>query len=151
MLDDTLLEIPKFLKDNAMKSDTTKSEPKSKIGDTYITKDGWEMKYSSGGYWIPIKDTNAVKTNNIEEVRQFILEKVSYNNRTAPNCLKKKKPMLKWLREQMSFRRPDLNPSSINRQLNNLLKLRALEIAQEYKTKRFVIEGKNFNAHYKKL
>ena len=151
MLDDTLLEIPKFLKDLAMKPDTIKSEPKSKIGDTYITKDGWEMKYSSGGYWIPIKDTNAVKTNNIEEVRQFILERVSYKNRTAPMCLLKKKPMLKWLREQMSFRRPDLNPSSINRQLNNLLKLRALEIAQEYKTKRFVIEGKNFHAHYKKL
>ena len=59
--------------------------------------------------------------------------------------------MLKWLREQMSFRRPDLNPSSINRQLNNLLKLRALEIAQEYKTKRFVIEGKNFNVYYKEV
>ena len=151
MLDDTILEIPKFLKDLAMKPDNTKAEPKLKIGDTKITKDGCEMKYSSGGFWIPVRDTKAIKTNNIEEVRQFILERVSYNNRTAPNCLKKKKPMLKWLREQMSFRRPELNTSSINRQLNNLLKLRALEIAQEYKTKRFVIEGKNFHAHYKKL
>ena len=150
MLDDTILEIPKFLKDLAMKPDNTKAEPKLKIGDTKITKDGCEMKYSSGGFWIPV-NINTLKTNVIDEVRQFILERVYYNNRTAPNCLKKKKPMLKWLREQMSFRRPELNPKSINRQFNNLLKLRALEIAQEYKTKRFVIEGKNFHAHYKKL
>jgi len=143
MLDDTLLEIPKFLKDHAMKPDTTKSEPKSKLGDTYITKDGWEMKYSSGGYWIPVKDTNAVESNSREEVRQYILNEFKL---LPPNSIKKK-PFLKLLRRNA----PDLNPSSINRQLNNLLKLRALEIAQEYKTKRFVIEGKNFNAHYKKL
>ena len=141
MLDDTLLEIPKFLKDHAMKPDTTKSEPKSKIGDTYITKDGWEMKYSSGGYWIPIKDTNAVESNSREEVRQYILNEFKL---LPPNTVKKK-PFLKLLRRNA----PDLNPSSINRQLNNLLKLRALEIAQEYKTKRFVIEGKNFHAHFK--
>jgi len=143
MLDDTLLEIPKFLKDLAMKPDTIKSEPKSKIGDTYITKDGWEMKYSSNGYWIPVKDTNAVESNSREEVRQYILNEFKL---LPPNSIKKK-PFLKLLRRNA----PDLNPSSINRQLNNLLKLRALEIAQEYKTKRFVIEGKNFNAHYKKL
>jgi len=143
MLDDTLLEIPKFLKDNAMKPDTTKSEPKSKIGDTYITKDGWEMKYSSGGYWIPIKDTNAVESNSREEVRQYILNEFKL---LPPNSIKKK-PFLKLLRRNA----PDINPSSINRQLNNLLKLRALEITQEYKTKRFVIGGKNFNAYYKKL
>ncbi len=143
MLDDTLLEIPKFLKDLAIKPDTSKPEPKLKIGDTKITKDGWEMKYSSGGYWIPVRDTNAEEGWSRDEIRQYILNEFKL---LPPNSIKKK-PFLKLLRRNA----PDINPSSINRQLNNLLKLRVLEIAQEYKTKRFVIEGKNFHAHYKKL
>ena len=143
MLDDTILEIPQFLKDLAKRDNDSEPEPELKKGDTKITKDGWEMKYSSSGFWIPVRDTKAVKTNSREEVRQYILNEFKL---LPPNTVKKK-PFLKLLRRNA----PDINPSSINRQLNNLLKLRALEIAQEYKTKRFVIEGKNFHAHYKKL
>ena len=142
MLDDTILEIPKFLKDHAMKPDNTKSEPKYKMGDTKITKDGWEMKLITNGWWFPVRDTNAVNSNNREEIRKYILNEFKL---LPPNTVKKR-PFLKLLRRNA----PDLNPSSINRQLNNLLKLRALEIDKEYKTKRFVIEGKNFHAHYKK-
>ena len=56
----------------------------------------------------------------------------------------KKKPLLAKLREVY----PDVKPISLNTQLNNLLKHRALEIDTKYKTKPLIIEGTYFKSWY---
>lgn len=52
----------------------------------------------------------------------------------------KKKPLLKLLREKYT----DINPSSLNRQFNNLIKYRVLEIDTTFKTKKYIKAGAYF-------
>ena len=77
------------------------------------------------------------KRDNRKELQQIILKTVRDNKL-------KKKPLLAFLRAN----NPELNPSAINRQLNRLLKCRALDIDTKFKTKRYVIMGAYFNSHY---
>lgn len=56
----------------------------------------------------------------------------------------KKKPLLSHLREK----HPDVPPSSLNTQLNNLLEMRVLEIATKHKTKKYVIAGPYFKSRF---
>jgi len=71
-------------------------------------------------------------------LQQMILKFVYENDKL------KKKPLLAKLRETY----PDVKPISLNIQLNNLLKHRALEIDTKYKTKPLVIEGAYFKSWY---
>ena len=77
------------------------------------------------------------KRDDRKELQQIILKTVKDNTL-------KKKPLLAFLRAN----NPDLNPSAINRQLNRLLKCRALDIDTKFKTKRYVIMGAYFSSHY---
>ena len=77
------------------------------------------------------------KRDNKKELQQIILKTVKDNKL-------KKKPLLAFLRSN----NPELNGSAINRQLNNLLKCRALDIDTKFKTKRYVIMGAYFSSHY---
>jgi len=56
----------------------------------------------------------------------------------------KKRPLLKYLR--IAF--PDIKPSTINRQLNNLFKDDVLRISQKYKTKPYVIKSRQYNRRF---
>jgi len=69
-------------------------------------------------------------------IMRFVFENVPF----------KKKPLLAKLRDKY----PQFNAGSINRQLNNLLKLRVLEIDTKYKTKPFIIQGQYFKNYFKK-
>ena len=69
-------------------------------------------------------------------IMRFVFENVPF----------KKKPLLSKLRDKY----PNFNAGAINRQLNNLLKLRVLEIDTKYKTKPFVIQGQYFKNYFKK-
>lgn len=69
-------------------------------------------------------------------IMRFVFENVPF----------KKKPLLAKLRDKY----PNFNAGAINRQLNNLLKLRVLEIDTKYKTKPFVIQGQYFKNYFKK-
>lgn len=71
-------------------------------------------------------------------VQQLILDFVHNNDKS------KKKPLLAKLRAKF----PDVKPISLNTQLNNLLKHRALEIDTKYKTKPLIIEGTYFKSWY---
>ena len=77
------------------------------------------------------------KRDNKKELQQIILKTVKDNRL-------KKKPLLAFLRSN----NPELNGSAINRQLNRLLKCRALDIDTKFKTKRYVIMGAYFSSHY---
>ena len=77
------------------------------------------------------------KRDNKKELQQIILKTVKDNRL-------KKKPLLAFLRSN----NPELNGSAINRQLNKLLKCRALDIDTKFKTKRYVIMGAYFSSHY---
>jgi len=77
------------------------------------------------------------KRDNRKELQQIILKAVKDNTL-------KKKPLLAFLRAN----NPDVNSTAINRQLNNLLKCRALDIDTKFKTKRYVIMGAYFSSHY---
>lgn len=87
--------------------------------------------------WMPVTRRQTDGYNK-SYIQQLILNFVHSNDKF------KKKPLLSQLRSKY----PDVNASSINRQLNNLLKNRALEIDTTYKTKPFVIEGAYFKSWY---
>lgn len=59
----------------------------------------------------------------------------------------KKRPLLKYLR--IAF--PDIKPSTINRQLNNLFKDGVLKISVKYKTKPYVIKGRLYESRFKRV
>ena len=59
----------------------------------------------------------------------------------------KKRPLLKYLR--IAF--PDIKPSTINRQLNNLFKEGVLTIWTKYKTKPYVIKGRLYESRFKRV
>lgn len=59
----------------------------------------------------------------------------------------KKRPLLKYLR--IAF--PDIKPSTINRQLNNLFKEGVLTIWSKYKTKPYVIKGRLYESRFKRV
>ena len=61
--------------------------------------------------------------------------------------LAKKRPLLKYLR--IAF--PDIKPSTINRQLNNLFKEGVLTIWTKYKTKPYVIKGRLYESRFKRV
>ena len=56
----------------------------------------------------------------------------------------KKRPLLKYLRIAL----PDIKPSTINRQLNNLFKEDVLKISVKYKTKPYVIKSRQYNRRF---
>jgi len=59
----------------------------------------------------------------------------------------KKRPLLKYLRIAL----PDIKPSTINRQLNNLFKEDVLKISVKYKTKPYVIKSRQYNRRFAKV
>lgn len=127
-----IIEIPEIIKQAALKPDTTKPEPKVEVGQTYVSKDGWLMRKDKDGFNFPVRDMNETeKRDDKKEIQRIILQTVSANTL-------KKKPLLKLLREQ----NPTINPTSLNRQLNNLLKSRVVEIDRKFKTKPFIVKGK---------
>ena len=87
---------------------------------------------------IQFMPTKITKQDDRKDVQQCILRFV------FENVPFKKKPLLAKLRDKY----PQLNAGSINRQLNNLLKLRVLEIDTKYKTKPFVIQGQYFKNYF---
>lgn len=87
--------------------------------------------------WMP-KTKRENDGYNRGSVQQMILKFVYENDKL------KKKPLLAKLREVY----PDVKPISLNTQLNNLLKHRALEIDTKYKTKPLIIEGAYFKSWY---
>lgn len=86
---------------------------------------------------IVVTETQIVPQTKLRnrEIRKVILKTVEENGGTL-----KKRPLLAWLRHSY----PDIKPNALNRQLNNLLKLKALDIARRFKTKPFVQQGKYF-------
>lgn len=150
MTHSNLLEVPSFLKKLAQENNTISKTLETQKGEEKVTKDNWLMRYD-GNYWLPVKDLDAVeKLDSPKAIQQFILERLNFNTVSTPNVNYKKKPFLKWLREQNVVKGHNFNPSSINRQLNNLIKLRAIDIDTTYKTKKFVITGKHFNLYFRK-
>jgi hypothetical protein len=87
--------------------------------------------------WMP-KTKRENDGYNRGTVQQMILKFVYENDKL------KKKPLLAKLREVY----PDVKPISLNTQLNNLLKHRALEIDRKYKTKPLIVEGAYFKSWY---
>ena len=87
--------------------------------------------------WMP-KTRRENDGYNRAAVQQIILKFVHDNDKL------KKKPLLARLRNNY----PDVKPISLNTQLNNLLKHRALEIDTKYKTKPFIVEGAYFKSWY---
>jgi len=81
-----------------------------------------------------------IKQDDKIDVQQCIIKFV------FENVPFKKKPLLAKLRDKY----PQFNSGSINRQLNNLLKFRVLEIDTKYKTKPFVIQGQYFKNYFRK-
>jgi hypothetical protein len=59
----------------------------------------------------------------------------------------KKRPLLKYLR--IAF--PDIKPSTINRQLNNLFKDDVIRIASKYKTKPYVVKSRQYETRFKRV
>lgn len=59
----------------------------------------------------------------------------------------KKRPLLKYLR--IAF--PDIKPSTINRQLNNLFKDDVIRIASKYKTKPYVVKSRQYKARFNRV
>ncbi|AXN54071.1 hypothetical protein P109_gp06 [Pelagibacter phage HTVC109P] len=104
----------------------------------YKQEDKWKelcKKYKLSD--LPYDYKPEVKRDDRKQLQQIILQAVKDNTL-------KKKPLLAFLRTN----NPDLNPSAINRQLNKLLKCRALDIDTKFKTKRYVIMGAYFSSHY---
>ena len=89
---------------------------------------------------IQFMPTKIIKHDDKIDVQQCIMRFV------FENVPFKKKPLLAKLRDKY----PQFNAGSINRQLNNLLKLRVLEIDTKYKTKPFVIQGQYFKNYFRK-
>jgi len=89
---------------------------------------------------IQFMPTKIIKHDDKIDVQQCILRFV------FENVPFKKKPLLAKLRNKY----PQFNSGSINRQLNNLIKLRVLEIDTKYKTKPFVIQGQYFKNYFRK-
>jgi len=113
-------------------------EHKGQMAFLYRRDNDWQelcKKYNLAD--LPYEYREEKKRDNRKELQQIILQAVKDNTL-------KKKPLLAFLRTN----NPDLNPSAINRQLNKLLKCRALDIDTKFKTKRYVIMGAYFSSHY---
>lgn len=64
-----------------------------------------------------------------------VIEKLIYATLISHNMSFKKKPFMNKFREDFSF----INPSSFNRVLNNMIKIRKLNIDKKYKTKPILV------------
>ena len=87
-----------------------------------------------------------------EDVQNKILlvmkeDGIMERNEEGQITLFKKRPLLKYLR--IAF--PDIKPSTINRQLNNLFKEGVLTIWSKYKTKPYVIKGRLYESRFKRV
>jgi len=87
-----------------------------------------------------------------EDVQNKILlvmkeDGIMERNEEGQITLFKKRPLLKYLR--IAF--PDIKPSTINRQLNNLFKEGVLTIWTKYKTKPYVIKGRLYESRFKRV